>query len=72
MTTKPPNAVPPLKEVLLELQRVGNALRVTALDPITGTEIVMVADPRQSVETIKRLAARKLAYVIEKNRNALK
>ncbi|HEY9163697.1 MAG TPA: hypothetical protein VIN57_03715 [Magnetovibrio sp.] len=57
------------REVLLEMHRVGNALRVTAIDPVTGTEVIMVADPRQSMETIKQLAARKLAYVIDKNRN---
>lgn len=55
-------------EVLLEIQRHGNILRVTAIDPITGTEVLMMADPRQSMLTIKRLAARKLAYVLEKKR----
>jgi len=43
-------------------------LRVTAIDPATGTEGVMDADPRQSMLTIKKLAARKLAYVIAKKR----
>lgn len=56
------------REVLLEVQRYGNVLRVTAIDPVTGTEVIMVADPRQSMTTIKQLAARKLAYVMEKNR----
>jgi len=55
-------------EVLLEIQRHGNILRVTAIDPVTGTEVLMMADPRQSMLTIKRLAARKLAYVLEKKR----
>ena len=58
----------PPKEVLFEMQRMGNVLRVTAIDPATGTEVVMVADPRQSMLTIKKLAARKLAYVIAKKR----
>ena len=57
-----------MKEVLFEMQRHGNILRVVAIDPVTGTEVIMVADPRQSMETIKRLAARKLLYVLEKNR----
>lgn len=56
------------REVLLEVQRYGNVLRVTAIDPVTGTEVIMVADPRQSMTTIKQLAARKLAYVLNKNR----
>lgn len=57
-----------MKEVLFEVQRHGNILRVVAIDPVTGTEVIMIADPRQSMEIIKRLAARKLLYVLEKNR----
>ena len=65
----PARKAPPLpREVLFEFQKVGHILRVTAIDPDTGTEVIMVADPRQSQEHIKRLAARKLAYVLEKNR----
>lgn len=56
------------QEVLFEFQRLGNILRVSALDPVSNTEITMIADPRQGPETIKALAARKLAYVIEKKR----
>ena len=55
------------KEVLFEMQRVGKILRVTAIDPASGTEVIMVADPRQSMLTIKKVAARKLAYVIAKD-----
>ncbi|MCR4377368.1 MAG: hypothetical protein NUV50_04665 [Rhodospirillales bacterium] len=57
-----------MKEVLFEMQRHGNILRVVAIDPVTGTEVIMIADPRQSMEIIKRLAVRKLLYVLEKNR----
>lgn len=57
-----------MKEVLFEVQRHGNILRIVAIDPVTGTEVIMIADPRQSMEIIKRLAARKLLYVMEKNR----
>jgi len=58
---------PMLGEVLFEFQRHGNILRVTAIDPKSGTEVIMVADPRQSKTVIQRLAARKLAYVMAKN-----
>jgi len=58
----------PLPEVLFEMRRVGNVLRVNAIDPRTGTEVVTIADPKQSQRVIKTIAARKLAYVIEKNR----
>jgi len=56
----------PLGDVLFEFKRVGKVLRVTAIDAQTGTEVVMVADPRQNEYAIKSLAARKLAYVLNK------
>ncbi len=58
-----------LSEVLFEFRPVGKILRVTAIDPKTGTEVIMVADPRYGQQTIKRLAARKLAYVISKKKS---
>jgi len=62
----PQNAVQ--NEVLFEFQRVGKIMRVVAIDPDTATEVIMVADPRHGMDTIKRLAARKLAYVLAKKR----
>lgn len=60
-----------LSEVLFEFRQVGSILRVIALDPKTGIEVIMVADPRYGEEAIKRLAARKLAYVISKKKGNL-
>ncbi len=57
-----------LPEVLFEFRRVGKALRVVAIDPITNTEVTMVGDPKRGRETLKRLAARKLVYVLAKRR----
>jgi len=57
---------PQLGEVLFEFKRIGNILRVTAIDPKSGTEVIMIADPRYNQITIKRMAARKLAYVMAK------
>jgi hypothetical protein len=57
-----------LDEVLYEFSRVGNLLRVCAIDPRTNTEITMVGAPGYSSETLKRLARQKLAYVIAKKR----
>lgn len=59
---------PQLKEVLFEFQRVGNIMRVTAIDPLSGTEVIMIADPKMNQTAIKRLAARKLSYVVNKNK----
>lgn len=59
-----------LGEILFEFSRVGNAVRVCAVDVRTNTEIVMVAPPGSSPEVMKRLARQKLAYVIAKKRGA--
>jgi len=59
-----------LSEVLFEFRRVGNSVRVVAVDPVTNTEITMVGAPGCGEETLKRLAARKLAYVISKKQKA--
>ena len=57
-----------LTEVLFEFVRVGRYLRVNAIEPKTGIEVAMIADPKHGETIIKRLAARKLAYVISKKR----
>ncbi len=59
-----------LREVLFEFRRVGKFLKVTAIDPDTNTEVSMVGNPRYSEEMLKRVAARKLFYVIAKRRRA--
>jgi hypothetical protein len=56
------------REVLYELHRVGSAVRVTAVDPVTGTEITMIGDPRVGEAALKRLARQKLDYVLAKQR----
>ncbi len=58
-----------LNEVLFEFRRVGNSVRVVAIDPVTNTEITMVGAAGYGEETLKRLAVRKLAYVIAKRRS---
>lgn len=63
MPEKPPDRG---REILFEFQRIGHQVRVIAIDPITGTEVTMVADARASEQSIKRLAARKLFYVMRK------
>lgn len=59
----------PFSEVLFEFQRIGQAVRVVAIDPASGTEVTMVGDARYGIESLKRAAARKLAYVIGKRRD---
>ena len=61
-------AGPRKKEVLLEFQQVGNAVKVTAVDPDTLTEVSIVGSPMAGEETLKRTAINKLNYVLEKKR----
>lgn len=57
---------PSLREVLFEFWYVGRSARVVAIDPITNTEVTMVGASGYDKETLKQMAARKLAYVIAK------
>ena len=55
-----------MPEILFEMRYVGRVVRITAIDPATGTEVVSVGDAERSVEALKRLAARKLMYVLKR------
>ena len=50
----------------MEIQRIGNVLRVCAMDAETGTEVVFQAPAYVGKTEIKRLAASKLRYVMKK------
>ena len=54
------------KEVLLEFHHVGNAVKVTAMDPETMVEVSIVGDPGAGEEELTRIAIRKLEYVLKK------
>ena len=57
-----------MPEILFEMRYVGRVVRVTALDPATGIEVVSVGDAERGVEALKRLAGRKLMYVLKRRR----
>ena len=52
----------------MEIQRIGHAVRVCAVDSKTGLEVVFQAPAMTSQAELKRLAAQKMRYVAEKNR----
>ncbi len=54
------------REVIFEFLRIGAALKVTAIDVATGTEVAMVGDPHAAQETLRRLAKQKLDYVMSR------
>lgn len=58
-------------EVLFEFHNVGKSVRVTAIDPRSGTEVVTICPSSHSEEAMKRTSASKLAYVLEKKRKEI-
>ena len=57
-----------LYEVIIEIQQIGNAVKVTAVDPETQIEVSIVGPPSAGEEMLKRTAIRKLGYVLNKRR----
>jgi len=54
------------REIIFEFLRIGTALKVTAVDVASGTEVAMVGDPAAGEAALKRLAAQKLAFVMKR------
>ena len=53
-------------EVIIEMQQVGNAVKVTAVDPVSLVEVSIVGSPSQGKEMLRRTAINKLNYVLRK------
>ena len=53
-------------DVLIEMIQVGNAVKVSAVDTLTGTEVSIVGAPSVGEEVLKRNAINKLNYVLRK------
>jgi hypothetical protein len=51
---------------IIEFHRVGNAVKVTAMDPATLTEVSIVGAPGVGETELTRLVVRKLEYVLAK------
>lgn len=58
----------PEREIIFEFLRIGAALKVTAVDVTSGIEVAMIGDPAASDATLKRLAARKLDFVLNRRK----
>jgi hypothetical protein len=56
------------REVIFEFVRVGHAVKVSAIDAATGTEVSIVGDPTAGEAALKRLAERKLDYVLARRK----
>jgi hypothetical protein len=57
------------REIIFEFVQVGTAVKVTALDAASGIEASIVGDPSVGEAALKRLALRKLDYVLAKQRD---
>ena len=55
---------------IVEFVTLGNALKVTAIDPVTMREVSMVGDPKLSRKHLAKSAVEKLKYVLEKEQKA--
>ena len=58
--------MPAQREVILEFHQVGSYIKVSAVDPVTLTEVSIVGDPTVGEAQLKRQARRKLEYVLAK------
>lgn len=54
------------REVLIEFHQIGNSVKVTAVDTASLVEVSIVGAANASQEMLKRMAVRKLDYVIDK------
>ena len=59
-------------DIIIEFYQVGAYVKVTAVDTVTYTEVSIVGDPTRSEEALKRVAIRKLEYILERDRKAAK
>jgi len=54
------------REVILEFQRLGNAVKVTATDPETLVEVSIMGPARSTEAELRRAALDKLDYMLRK------
>jgi len=57
-----------LAEILYEYHRVGNYVKVSAIDPASFTEVCIVGPASATQSALESLAKKKLIYVLNKRR----
>lgn len=55
------------RDVLFEFRRIGAYVKVSAIDPVTGTEVCIVGGATMGEAQLKLVALRKLDYVLAKS-----
>lgn len=51
---------------IIEYRRIGMLLRVAAIDPLSGTEVVIQGPATGDPAALRRLALRKLAWALDR------
>ena len=51
---------------IVEFHKIGKSVKVTAIDPVSMTEVVIIGSVRASKQQLAELAIRKLLYVMGK------
>ncbi|MBR7158279.1 MAG: hypothetical protein IKD08_01175 [Alphaproteobacteria bacterium] len=55
------------QEIFFEFTRIGNVVKVSAIDAKSGTEVSFVAPASTPLDALKLMGRQKLAYVLRKN-----
>lgn len=58
--------MPGNREVIIEFHRVGSYVKVSAVDPVSLTEVSIVGDPATGEKALTDAAIRKLEYVLSR------
>lgn len=58
--------------LIFEIKRLGALIRVCAIDVASGREVIVSGPAQASLADLERLAARKLAYVLQKEKQGKK
>jgi hypothetical protein len=53
---------PPQQRVLFEFQKLGQQVRVSAIDETTGTEVIVICPPQLGQSQMQRMALQKLRH----------
>ncbi len=56
------------QDIIIEFRRIGNSVKVSAMDPATLTEVTIVGPANAGEETLKRNVLRKLEFVLAKKK----
>ena len=57
-------------EVLIEIVTLGGSAKVSAIDPVTGTEVSITGPASADPASLKAVALRKLEFVLKKKGGA--